>query len=63
MANSKLLCCAVFVKGQAKTNYLSDAAVDCIDTFTHSDLGFVSDSSVRLVGAQLSQRRPQHAEQ
>lgn len=42
----------VFAKGQAKSNYLSDAAVDYTATLTLSDLGFVSDSSVCLVGAQ-----------
>lgn len=46
ISNSRLLSDAVFAKGQAKTNYLSDAAVDYTATLTHSDLGFVRDSSV-----------------
>lgn len=51
-SNPRLLSYAGFAKGQAKTNYLCDAVVDRTATFTPSDLGFVSESSVYLVGAQ-----------
>lgn len=50
-------------KGQAKTNYLCEAAVGCTDTVTHSDHGFVSSSPVCLVGVQLSQFQAQRDEQ